>query len=44
MKDDRTETNNLAEKHPKTVKELNDLWWAWAQRCDVLPMNPNKKR
>lgn len=43
MKADRTETDDLAEKHPETVKELNDLWWAWARRCDVLPMNPNNK-
>jgi hypothetical protein len=43
MKTDRTETNDLAVKYPKRVKELNDLWWAWGKRCDVLPMNPNHK-
>jgi arylsulfatase len=43
MEADRTEVNDLAEKEPERVKKMNDLWWAWANRCDVLPMNPNKK-
>jgi arylsulfatase A-like enzyme len=42
--DDRTEMYNLADKMPDKVKELNDAWLAWAKRCNVLPMNPNKKR
>ncbi|MCP4785865.1 MAG: hypothetical protein GY903_14595 [Fuerstiella sp.] len=44
MKDDRTELDNLADQHPQRVKELNNIWWAWAKRCNVLPMNPNKKK
>jgi arylsulfatase len=44
MEADRTETTNLAETHPEIVKELNDKWWAWAKRSNVLPMNPNKKK
>jgi len=43
MKADRTETNNLASKKPALVKRMNDAWWAWAKRCNVLPMNPNHK-
>ncbi len=43
MVDDRTELNDLAAKEPARVKEMNDKWWAWAKRCDVLPMNPNHK-
>jgi len=44
MQADRTETNNLAGKNPEIVKAMNDKWWAWAKRADVLPMNPNKKK
>jgi arylsulfatase A-like enzyme len=44
MKDDRTELNDLAKEQPERVKEMNDIWWAWAKRCNVLPMNPNKKK
>ena len=43
MKTDRTEINNLAADNPKLVKELDVLWWKWAGRCRVLPMNPNHK-
>ena len=41
--EDRTEMNDLVSKKPKLVKDMNDKWWAWAKRCDVLPMNPNRK-
>lgn len=44
METDRTEQNNLAEKHPDIVKKLNDKWYSWAERCNVLPMNPNRKK
>jgi len=43
MEKDRTELNNLAGQHPDRVKQMNDQWWAWARRCNVLPMNPNRK-
>jgi len=43
MADDRTELNNLAAEQPRRVKEMNEKWWSWAKRCDVLPMNPNRK-
>jgi len=35
---DRTELNNLAEKHPGKVKELGAQWEAWAVRANVLPL------
>jgi len=37
MEADRTELNNLAEKHSDKVKELTALYDAWAKRCNVLP-------
>jgi arylsulfatase len=42
--EDRTEQNNLADKMPEKVKQLSEMWFAWAKRCNVLPMNPNRKR
>jgi arylsulfatase A-like enzyme len=43
MKDDRTETNDLVKVNPELVKKMNKVWWDWAERCNVLPMNPNKQ-
>ena len=40
---DRTETQDLVGEKPELVEQMNDLWWAWAKRCNVLPMNPNRK-
>jgi arylsulfatase len=37
MEADRTETNDLAEQHPDRVKEMADMWQAWAERANVLP-------
>jgi arylsulfatase A-like enzyme len=34
---DRTEQNNLAATHPDKVKELSDLYDAWAARCHIVP-------
>ena len=34
----------LAAKHPDIVKKLNAKWDSWAERCNVLPMNPNRKK
>ena len=36
---DRTEQNNLAPTHPEKVKELSDLYHAWAKRCNVVPFD-----
>jgi arylsulfatase len=34
---DRTESTDLARKHPGRVKELAGRWEAWAKRANVLP-------
>ncbi len=34
---DRTETNDLAAKHPERVKEMTAKWEAWARRAQVIP-------
>jgi arylsulfatase len=36
---DRTEQRNLAAVHPDKVKELSDLYDAWANRCHVVPFD-----
>jgi arylsulfatase len=40
LRQDRTETNDLAEAQPERVTEMAALWQAWAERCLVLPLNP----
>jgi len=42
--DDRSEMNNLADKHPEKVETMSKAWFEWANRCKVLPMNPNRKK
>ncbi|MGD8240858.1 MAG: sulfatase-like hydrolase/transferase, partial [Armatimonadota bacterium] len=37
MEADRTEMNDLAAEEPERVRELADLWQAWADRCDIEP-------
>jgi len=37
MSKDRSELNNLADKHPEKVKELAAKWEAWAKRAKVKP-------
>jgi arylsulfatase len=37
MNEDRTETEDLAEQHPKVVGELAASYDRWAAHCDVLP-------
>jgi arylsulfatase len=32
LQTDRTELNDLAEKHPQRVEELSELYQAWAKR------------
>ncbi|WPR71951.1 arylsulfatase [Flavobacterium sp. NG2] len=39
LKDDRSEINDLALKHPTKVKELDAKWNAWAERAYVLPLD-----
>jgi arylsulfatase len=38
LKDDPTETTDLAAEHPDRLKELIDLWWTEAEKYDVLPL------
>lgn len=35
LAEDRTETENLAGKHPEKLEELQSLWQAWGERCGV---------
>jgi arylsulfatase len=37
MKDDRTETRDLAAEHPSVVQELAALYDRWAERTGVIP-------
>lgn len=40
---DRSEQDDLAESQPKLAAELKALWDAYAERANVLPLNPNAK-
>ena len=37
VEEDFTETADLASQHPEKLKELQDLWWAEAERHGALP-------
>lgn len=37
MSEDRTELNDLANRYPDKVKELEAIYNVWAERCGVLP-------
>jgi arylsulfatase len=39
LKNDRSETKNLAAEFPEKVKEMSDKWLAWAKRCNVFPVS-----
>lgn len=39
LAEDRSETNNLADQYPEKVHELDSLWDAWAERCNVYPLD-----
>jgi arylsulfatase len=41
---DRSEQNNLAEQQPDRVKQMAAMWQAYAERANVLPLNPRRKR
>ncbi len=36
MATDRSELNDVAERHPDVVAELNALWERWAERVGVI--------
>ncbi|MEM8668887.1 MAG: arylsulfatase [Planctomycetota bacterium] len=40
---DRSEQNDLSDEMPKLAADLADQWMAYAERADVLPLNPNSK-
>ncbi|MGF1579110.1 MAG: arylsulfatase [Gemmataceae bacterium] len=44
LKADRCETTNVVAEHKEIVRRLDQAWWKWAKRANVLPMNPNRKR
>lgn len=37
ISNDRSEIHDLAAQHPDLVKKMNDIWDAYAKRCNVLP-------
>jgi arylsulfatase len=37
MREDRTETNDVASEHPAVVADLVRQYHQWAARCDVIP-------
>lgn len=39
LKEDRSETRNLAEKYPEIVKRLAEKWQTWAEQNQVLPLD-----
>ncbi|QDV65622.1 arylsulfatase [Crateriforma conspicua] len=39
---DRSEQNDLAVQMPERAKEMADRWQQYAQRANVLPLNPKK--
>ncbi|MGI9471925.1 MAG: sulfatase-like hydrolase/transferase, partial [Rubripirellula sp.] len=41
---DRSEQNDISLKQPFQTKRLADMWLAYAERANVLPLNPNSKK
>jgi len=39
---DRSEQNDLALAHPERAQQLAAMWQAYAERANVLPLNPKK--
>ena len=39
MEEDRSQSNNLADKYPEKLKELKDLWMEQAKQNNVLPLD-----
>ena len=40
LKEDGTETNDLASKQPERVEQMARMWQAYAERANVLPLVP----
>lgn len=41
---DRSEQNDLSNDQPQRVKQLASMWQAYAERADVLPLTPYRKK
>lgn len=41
---DRSEQNDLSDAQPDRVERLAEMWQTWAERANVLPLNPRKKQ
>ena len=41
---DRSEQNDLSKEMPDLAKELEAKWNTYAERANVLPLNPNKPK
>lgn len=41
---DRSEQNDLSKQRPGLAKELEQKWMAYAERANVLPLNPGKAK
>jgi arylsulfatase len=39
LNEDFTQYNNLAQENPQKLQQLQDLWWAEAEKNQVLPVN-----
>jgi len=44
MEADRTETDDLADRHPERVKRMAGMWQTWARRANVLPWPQDKAK
>ncbi|MEL6107847.1 MAG: arylsulfatase [Planctomycetota bacterium] len=44
LANDRSEQNDLASNKPGQVKRLAAMWQAYAERANVLPLNPQKPK
>ncbi len=42
--DDRSEQHDLAQQQPELAKKLADMWQAYAERANVLPLNPGSNK
>jgi arylsulfatase A-like enzyme len=42
INDDFSEANNLADKEPNKLKELQDLFWSEAEKYNALPINNSR--
>ncbi len=40
--EDFTQANDLAARYPEKLKELQDLWWAEAEKYNVLPLDDRR--